>query len=48
MQAGKDRPVYVHYIIAVDTVDEMVRERQVTKRSTQDILLEAMKRKNLV
>lgn len=48
MQAGKERPVYVHYIIAVDTVDEMVRERQVTKRSTQDILLEAMKRKNLI
>lgn len=48
MQAGKERPVYVHYIIAVDTVDELVRERQVTKRSTQDILLEAMKRKNLI
>ena len=45
MQAGKDRPVFVHYIIAAGTVDELVRQRQTTKRSTQSILLEAMKRK---
>ena len=45
MQAGKDRPVFVHYIIAAGTVDELVRQRQTSKRSTQDILLEAMKRK---
>lgn len=44
MQAGKNRAVYVHYIIAAGTVDELVRQRQTTKRSTQSILLEAMKR----
>lgn len=44
MQAGKNRTVFVHYIIAAGTVDELVRQRQTTKRSTQSILLEAMKR----
>lgn len=47
MQAGKDRPVFVHYIIAAGTVDELVRQRQTSKRSTQDILLEAMKRRKI-
>lgn len=47
MQAGKNRTVFVHYIIAAATVDELVRQRQTSKRSTQDILLDAMKRKNL-
>jgi SNF2 family DNA or RNA helicase len=45
MQAGKNRAVFVYYIIAAGTVDELVRQRQTSKRSTQDILLEAMKRK---
>ncbi|HRL05099.1 MAG TPA: hypothetical protein PL098_00130 [Brevundimonas diminuta] len=48
MQAGKDRPVFVYDIIAADTVDELVMERHETKRSTQDILLAAMKRKKLI
>lgn len=48
LQAGLDRPVFVHYLIAVDTVDEIVRERQVSKKSVQDTLREAMKRKNLI
>lgn len=47
MQAGHDRPVFVHNIIARDTVDEMVIERCNTKREVQDILLDAMKRKGL-
>ena len=47
MQAGYDRPVFVHNIIARDTVDEMVIERTETKREVQDILLDAMKRKGL-
>lgn len=44
-QAGHDRPVYVHYIMAEDTIDEDVRLRLETKRSVQDTLLEAMKRR---
>lgn len=45
MQAGHDRPVFVYNILARDTVDDMVLERVETKRSVQDILLDAMKRK---
>ena len=45
MQAGHDRAVFVHNIIARDTVDEMVIERVQTKRAVQDILLDAMKRR---
>jgi SNF2 family DNA or RNA helicase len=45
MQAGYDRPVFVHNIIARDTVDELVIERVQTKREVQDILLDAMKRR---
>lgn len=44
-QAGHDRPVFIHNIIARDTVDEMVIERVETKREVQDLLLEAMKRR---
>jgi SNF2 family DNA or RNA helicase len=44
-QSGYDRPVFIHNIIARDTVDELVIERIETKRETQDILLDAMKRK---
>ncbi|MGI4846819.1 MAG: SNF2-related protein [Janthinobacterium lividum] len=45
MQAGHDRPMFIHNIIARDTVDEMVMARVETKREVQDILLEAMKLK---
>ena len=45
MQAGYDRPVFVHNIIARDTVDELVIERVQTKREVQDLLLSAMKRR---
>lgn len=44
-QSGHNRPVFIHNIIARDTVDEMVIERVNTKREVQDLLLEAMKRK---
>ncbi len=47
LQAGHDRPVFIHYITAADTVDETVMERLETKRAVQDLLLEAMKRKGL-
>ena len=46
LQAGYKRPVFVHNIIARDTVDEDVIERVETKREVQDILLTAMKRRN--
>lgn len=44
MQAGHDRPVHVHNIVARGTVDELVMERVATKREVQDILLDAMRR----
>jgi len=44
-QAGYDRPVLVYLILARNTVDDMVMERLLSKRSVQDILLEAMERK---
>ena len=46
-QAGHERPVFIHNIIARDTVDELVLERVETKREVQDILLAAMKRKGI-
>jgi SNF2 family DNA or RNA helicase len=45
LQAGHDRAVFIHNIIARGTVDEMVIERVKTKREVQDILLAAMKRR---
>lgn len=45
-QAGHDRPVYVYDIIIKDTVDELVLARHESKRSVQDLLLDAMKRRN--
>ncbi len=45
MQAGHDRPVFIHYILARDTVDEIVLARIETKREVQDLLLEALKRR---
>ena len=44
-QAGYDRPVFVHYIMARNTVDDMVFERLQSKRTVQEVLLEAMKRR---
>lgn len=44
-QAGYDRPVFVHNIIARDTVDEDVIARVDSKREVQEILLDAMKRR---
>jgi SNF2 family DNA or RNA helicase len=45
LQAGYDRPVFVHRILARDTVDELVLERLTTKRRVQDVLLDSMKRR---
>jgi len=44
-QAGLVRPVFIHHILARDTVDDMVLERLKSKRDVQDILLEALKRR---
>lgn len=43
LQAGHERPVFEHYIVARNTVDEMVMARRESKREVQDLLLEAMK-----
>lgn len=43
MQAGHDRPMFIHNIIAAGTMDELVIERVETKRDVQDILMDAMK-----
>jgi SNF2 family DNA or RNA helicase len=45
MQSGHDRPVFIHYIVARDTVDEVVMARRQSKRSVQALLLESMKGK---
>jgi hypothetical protein len=44
-QSGHDRPVFVHYLVARDTVDEIVLQRIQTKREVQDLLLDALKRR---
>lgn len=44
-QAGFKRNVFLHYLVAENTVDEDVMERRESKREVQDILLDAMKRR---
>lgn len=44
-QSGHDRPVYLHYILVADSVDEIVMERRESKRDVQDLLMEAMRRR---
>jgi len=44
-QAGLKRPVFIHYIMAEGTVDDLILERLTSKRSVQDILLDALKRR---
>ena len=46
IQAGKDRVVTVHNIVARDTVDEDVLDRHATKREVQTILMDAMKNRS--
>jgi hypothetical protein len=43
-QSGLNRPVWVWSIVTDDTLDDVVIERHKGKRSTQDLLLEAMRR----
>lgn len=42
-QLGTGRATFLHYIIAEGTIDELVLERLRTKKSVQDVLLEALK-----
>jgi SNF2 family DNA or RNA helicase len=44
-QAGHNRPVFVHRIVARQTVDELVVARLKTKASVQQLLIDAMKGK---
>ncbi|MGV6989621.1 SNF2-related protein [Testudinibacter sp. P80/BLE/0925] len=44
-QAGHHRPVFIYHICAKHTVDALVIERRNSKRTVQDILLNAMKNK---
>lgn len=44
-QGGFNRPVFDHRIMARRTVDELKRDRISSKRSVENILLEAMKRR---
>jgi len=44
-QAGHDRPVFIHHIICHNTIEEVVLERLRSKKSVQQVLLEAMKAK---
>lgn len=46
-QAGYDRPVFIHYIVARDTMDELVMQQVESKRAVQDILLDALKRREV-
>lgn len=44
-QAGHDRPVFIYHIVATGTVDELVMARRESKREIQDLLLDAMKKR---
>lgn len=45
LQAGHNRPVFIYYIIATDTVDEVVMDSRKSKARVQDLLLQALKRR---
>jgi SNF2 family DNA or RNA helicase len=42
-QAGHDRPVYIYHLVAEGTIEELVIARRHSKRSVQDMLMEAVK-----
>lgn len=45
IQSGHNRPMFIYNIIARDTLDDLVLERLKSKRSVQDILLDALNRR---
>ena len=44
-QSGYNRPVFIHRLVAEDTLEEVVVERIRTKAGVQDALLQALKRR---
>ncbi|WP_295450897.1 DEAD/DEAH box helicase [uncultured Thiodictyon sp.] len=40
---GQTKPVFIYHVVARDSVDELILNRLATKRSVQDILMEALK-----
>lgn len=45
LQSGHPRPVFIHYLVARDTIDELCLERLIERRAMQDIFKEATKRR---
>jgi SNF2 family DNA or RNA helicase len=45
-QSGNDRPVYRYRIMTHGTADYLVKQRRETKKTVQQILLDAMKRRS--
>lgn len=45
MQAGHDRAVFIHYLVAKGTIDETILERLSQKSSIQEALLNAMRKR---
>jgi len=45
LQGGLDRSVFIYYIVARDTVDEVVIDRHTSKRAVQDCFLDYMNRR---
>ena len=43
-QAGYDRPVFIHYILAKDTIDEVVLKRVDAKQSVLEVLMQNLKK----
>ena len=43
LQSGKNRPVFIHHLVARGTVDAVVAARRGSKRAVQDLLLDYMK-----
>ena len=43
LQAGHNRPVFIHYIVARGTIDQVVCTRRESKREVQELLLAHMK-----
>jgi SNF2 family DNA or RNA helicase len=46
-QAGHNRPVFLHYIVAKNTMDEVVLSRRKSKKTVQDSLLDAIKTRSI-
>lgn len=43
LQSGHNRPVYIHYILTKGSIDELILKRLDSKKTVQDILLEAVR-----